>query len=404
MTVAAVIAEYNPFHNGHAFQLAALRRGLGGDGAVVVVMSPDFVQRGEPACLEKRLRAQAALEHGADLVVELPLPYAMASAERFAFGGVALCQAMGCVDLLCFGSEAGQLEPLLELARLLEDPALEEPLRRQLAQGRTFAQARQRALEELAGAGTAALLSQPNNTLGVEYLRQLARLGSSIRPMTLPREGTGHHDGPRGQFASASSLRRLWQEHGTEALAPYVPEGALSLYSCASQEGRRAQLSLGERCVLSGLRQKLGALQAGDLPLPDCSEGIENRLAKAVSSACSLEELAFAVKSKRYTLARVRRLIFSAWLEVPPELYFQAPPYLRILGMGPRGAEILHRMKQTASLPFGPSLAQLGRTSPQAAAFAALESRAADQWSLFCPRLRPCGLDYTLPAVYPHKR
>lgn len=404
MTIAAVIAEYNPFHNGHAFQLATLRRQVGENGAVVVVISPDFVQRGEPACLEKRLRAQAALEHGADLVVELPLPYAMASAERFAFGGVALCEAMGCVDLLCFGSEAGQLEPLDRLARLLEDPALEEPLRRQLAQGRTFAQARQRALEELAGADTAALLSQPNNTLGVEYLRQLHRLSSAIRPMTLPREGAGHHDGPSGRFASASSLRRLWNEGGAEALAPYVPERALPLYTAAQQHGQRAQLALGERCVLSGLRQKLAALEAGSLPLPDCSEGIENRLAKAVRSACSLEELAFAVKSKRYTLARVRRLIFSAWLEVPLELCRQDPPYLRILGMGPGGAAVLRRMKETASLPFGTSLAQLGRTSPQAAAFAALESRAADQWSLFCPQPRPCGLDYTLPAVYPHKR
>lgn len=404
MTIAAVIAEYNPFHNGHAFQLAALRRQVGENGAVVVVMSPDFVQRGEPACLEKRLRAQAALEHGADLVVELPLPYAMASAERFAFGGVALCEAMGCVDLLCFGSEAGQLEPLDRLARLLEDPALEEPLRRQLAQGRTFAQARQRALEELAGADTAALLSQPNNTLGVEYLRQLHRLSSAIQPITLPREGAGHHDGPSGRFASASSLRRLWNEGGAEALAPYVPERALPLYAAAQQQGQRAQLALGERCVLSGLRQKLAALEAGSLPLPDCSEGIENRLAKAVRSACSLEELAFAVKSKRYTLARVRRLIFSAWLEVPLELFRQDPPYLRILGMGPGGAAVLRRMKETASLPFGTSLAQLGRTSPQAAAFAALESRAADQWSLFCPQPRPCGLDYTLPAVYPHKR
>lgn len=404
MTIAAVIAEYNPFHNGHAFQLAALRRQVGENGAVVVVISPDFVQRGEPACLEKRLRAQAALEHGADLVVELPLPYAMASAERFAFGGVALCEAMGCVDLLCFGSEAGQLEPLDRLALLLEDPALEEPLRRQLTQGRTFAQARQRALEELAGADTAALLSQPNNTLGVEYLRQLHRLGSAIRPMTLPREGAGHHDGPSGRFASASSLRRLWNEGGAEALAPYVPERALPLYAAAQQQGQRAQLAFGERCVLSGLRQKLAALEAGSLPLPDCSEGIENRLAKAVRSACSLEELAFAVKSKRYTLARVRRLIFSAWLEVPPELCRQDPPYLRILGMGPGGAAVLRRMKETASLPFGTSLAQLGRTSPQAAAFAALESRAADQWSLFCPQPRPCGLDYTLPAVYSHKR
>lgn len=404
MTIAAVIAEYNPFHNGHAFQLAALRRQVGENGAVVVVISPDFVQRGEPACLEKRLRAQAALEHGADLVVELPLPYAMASAERFAFGGVALCEAMGCVDLLCFGSEAGQLEPLGRLARLLEDPALEEPLRRQLAQGRTFAQARQRALEELAGADTAALLSQPNNTLGVEYLRQLHRLGSAIQPMTLPREGAGHHDGPSGRFASASSLRRLWNEGGAEALAPYVPERVLPLYAAAQQQGQRAQLALGERCVLSGLRQKLAALEAGSLPLPDCSEGIENRLAKAVRSACSLEKLAFAVKSKRYTLARVRRLIFSAWLEVPLELCRQDPPYLRILGMGPGGTAVLRRMKETASLPFGTSLAQLGRTSPQAAAFAALESRAADQWSLFCPQPRPCGLDYTLPAVYPHKR
>ena len=392
MNTAAIIAEYNPFHNGHACQIQQLRQQ--GAGHIVVIMSGNFVQRGFPAIFEKRVRTAAALRCGADLVLELPLPYAMATAGRFAFGAVACAHSCGCIDMLHFGSECGDLSLLQAAADALEHPQFPEMVAPFLAQGLTFAAARGRALAENFDPCLAHVLESPNNTLAVEYLRQLRRFGSSIKPITMQRQGVSHHSAaPQQGFASATYLRTLLLEVGD--ISPFVPADAAEQYTGAPI----ARLEAGERAVLARLR---GLTQQQYAALPDLSEGIERRLQKAVASASSVEEILTAAKTKRYPLSRLRRLVFAAYLGLDGSLCLQQPPYLRVLGHNSRGREVLASMRTCAAVPVSDSLAKLGRSSPTALAFAQAEASSCDLYNLFQPQLRPCGWDYTEnPVILP---
>lgn len=396
MKTAAVIAEYNPFHKGHAWQLSQLRQR--GASHIAVVMSPDFTQRGTPAILPKRVRAAAALQGGADLVLELPVCYACAGAQGFAFGAVQLIGAMGCVDWLGFGAEDADLALLEQAANALEHPQVQLALKEELAAGITFAKARERAVGRVFGERVSQILQQPNNILAVEYLAQLRGLSPERRPQTIPLERVGNaHDGaPVQGFASASYLRGLLLAGEWERAAEYLPDFALHLYRQVAKEGKLARMENGERAVLSALRRMSREELAA---LPDISEGIENRLYAAVQKACSLEELYEQIKTKRYPLSRVRRLVLAAFLQIPAQAHQTPPPYLRVLGMNERGREILSRMKRTASLPVSVSLSRLAESSPEAAALAALEAACADQYGLFTEQIFPCGLDYSEPVV-----
>ena len=218
MAVVGVIAEYNPFHRGHAWQPAQLRRRLGADTAVIACMSGNFVQRGDFAVLNKHRRAETALLGGADLVLELPTPWSAAAAERFAQGGVAVLEAAGIVTHLAFGCECGDLEPLQRIAEALESEEYHAGLRRFLDEGMTFAVARQGAIWGLTSRETAEHLSYPNNSLAVEYLRALAAGESGITPIALPRTGAAHDSGVEDAYSSASAIRGKlfagsgWQE------------------------------------------------------------------------------------------------------------------------------------------------------------------------------------------------
>lgn len=361
-------------------------------------MSPNFVQRGEPAAFEKRLRARCALLGGADLVLELPLPYAMATAQRFAQGAVALLQALGCVDTLCFGSEQTDLPLLWEVATALDAPPVTARLREGLAQGLSFAASRQRAVAEGLGREAAAVLGSPNSILAVEYLRSLGALGSGIQPAAFPRRGAPHHgDQVLEGVAGGGLLRRRLRAMGAEGLRDLMPPESFALCEQALRTGgapcspERLQAA-----VLSRLRM-LGREELGELP--DLSEGIENRLYGAVRQSTDLDTLCHTVVCKRYPLARARRLVYSAFLRVESDLATLPPPYLRVLGMNERGRELLAVAKGRATLPISVSLAALERAGGAAARFARLEAAATDQFVLGLPRPLPCGTDYTDSAV-----
>lgn len=405
MTVAGIIAEYNPFHTGHGMLVDAVRRA--GADAVVAAMGGNWLQRGEPALFPKEVRARAALQSGVDLILELPLPYAAATAERFASGGVGLLLALGCVDILAFGSESGQLGPLQECAAALADPRLDEEIRRRMSEGLSYAAARQQGVETLLGPDAAALLSRPNDTLAVQYLWELARSGKPgkrLRPFTIPRQGAGHDsDGPssgEGEPATASAawLRQRLLEGDRDAVLPYLPAGSLQAVFSAMDAGQWADPALLELPLLSTLR-RMDAANFADLP--DVSEGLEHRLAAAVRSSASLGELLDEAVTKRYPRSRLRRVLLSAYLGIPKNASFIPPLYLRVLGMTAKGEKILTRAKRTAALPISHSLARLAKTGETAAAMAALESRATDLYSLLLQERRPCGTDYQSPPVRP---
>ena len=377
METAGIVAEYNPFHRGHAWHIAETRRRLGGEAPVVCVMSGHWVQRGECALADKWLRAALALDRGADLVVELPTPWAMASAESFARGAVSLLAATGVVDVLSFGSETGELAPLEEAAAALDAPDYPERLRAALGRGLSFPAARQ----EAAGA---ACLSAPNNNLGVEYLRSLRALGSTIRPLTVPRQGAGH-DGPAaGGYASASELRRLLRAGRGEEAAPYLT---------APWSGELADMQHIERAVLSRLRT-MGEGDWAALPDGGGAEGLPSRLAKAAREAVSLEDFYTLAKTRRYPHARLRRLALAAFLGLRAAERPAAPPYVRVLGLGSRGRVLLRRMKDTCPLPVIVKPAQAREMDGPARTLFESEARYTDLYGLCFPAPRPCGAEW----------
>lgn len=382
METAGIVAEYNPFHRGHAWHIAETRRRLGGDAPVVCVMSGHWVQRGECALADKWLRAALALDRGADLVVELPTPWAMASAEPFARGAVSLLAATGVVDVLSFGSETGELAPLEAAAAALDAPEYPEKLRAALGRGLSFPAARQ----EAAGA---ACLSAPNNNLGVEYLRSIRALGSTIRPLTVPRQGVGH-DGPAaGGFASASELRRLLRAGRGEEAAPYLT---------APWSGELADMQHIERAVLARLRT-MGEGDWAALPDGGGAEGLPSRLAKAAREAVSLEDFYTRAKTRRYPHARLRRLALAAFLDLRAAERPAAPPYVRVLGLGGRGRALLRKMKDTCPLPVIVKPAQARELDGPALALFQAEARYTDLYGLCFPTPRPCGGEWTHSPV-----
>lgn len=398
MRIVGVVAEYNPFHNGHARHLEKTRVRDGGCEAthVVAVMSGSFVQRGEPAVLSKFDRARAALCGGADLVIELPLPWCLSSAEGFAYGAVSLLDALQCVDVLSFGSEIGDVTPLEKAVTMMESPRFTTLLKYFMGMGIAFPEAQQKALAEVGGDKMASLLATPNNMLGIEYIKALRKLDSRITPFTVQRQGSAHDSlAPIGDTASATYLRTLLTSDRLINALPYMPAPCAAVLSDAAQKGRLpANITLVERAVLAQLRR----LTVDDLrTLPGISEGLENRVYAAIRKAKTLSELEEAIKTKRYPLTRVRRLIWSAYLGIPAGYATRRPPYARVLAANERGKEILSKAKPTVPLLY--RAAQVPKLDAECVALWELESRATDLYGLCFESPLPCGEDCTVGLI-----
>lgn len=394
MAVAGIVAEYNPFHRGHAWQIGEARRRLGEDTAVVAAMSGSFVQRGDFAVLSKHARAEMALLGGVDLVLEIPTPWAAAGAEAFALGGVSLLAATGVVSHLVFGAEKADTAALRTAAEVLEHPAYPELLRSQLSTGITFAAARQNAAERLTGRDCA-LLSQPNNNLAVEYLRALRALGSSIEPLALPRVGAGHDSGILEEYSSASALRREILAGGD--VSGLLPGGTLEVLKRETEAGRGPVSMTGaEKLILSRLRM-MGEEEFR--PYDGGGEGLYHRFYAAVRAAASLEELLALAKTKRYPLARLRRMVLHSFLGLPPLEKGESPPYIRVLGANSRGRALLKTMRETASLPVITQPGEVRELGERAQKYFDLESRCTDQYVLAWPRVGAPDLEFRTRAV-----
>ncbi len=386
MQTAGMIIEYNPMHSGHLHLLEQVRARLGADTAVVGVMSGNFVQRGDAALLRKQARARAAVESGVDLVLELPLPWAVSSAERFADGGAAVLAATGLVDVLAFGSECGEAEPLLEVAACLDSPAYGTGLRRLLGGGASYAACRQAAVRDLLGPERAELLSSPNNILGVEYCKALLRRGASIRPLTVPRLGDAHDGARTGSgHPSASALRALLRAGDREEALDLMPPAMRAAYEAEEAAGRAPVfLETCERAVLARLRTMTEAEFAA---LDQGREGLYHRLYAASRTAASLEGLLAAAKTKRYACARLRRMALWAYLGLTAADFPAEVPYLRPLAANRTGRALLARMRTCAALPVLTKPADVRRLGEAAERLFALEVRAADLYALAYPSL-----------------
>lgn len=400
MAVAGIVAEYNPFHTGHAYQLTQTRRMVGWESAVVAVMSGNWVQQADCAVADKWVRARLALMSGVDLVLELPTVWATASAEAFARGAVAILEGCGVVDVLSFGSECGQIPPLIQNAECLDSPAYRWELARCLAEGRSFAAARQEAVGILLGEETAELLSTPNNNLGVEYIRALRALGSHIRPVTVQREGDPHgslrQEGARSRFLSATQLRAFLKEERWGLARPYLMPGTVEVLK-ESWDGFPS-LSHLERAMLAKVRTMEGQDWAA-LPDSGASEGLPRRLVTAGRQARSMEEFFSLAKTKRYSHARLRRLALWALLGIRREDLPYSPPYVRVLGFNSRGQALLREMRERASLPVLTKPAHANRLDPVGRQLFELEARCTDLYDLCLETIQTPGREWTTGPV-----
>ena len=344
MKIAGIICEYNPFHAGHAFQIAETRRQTGCD-YVVVCMAGSFVQRGEPACLSKQARAEMALRGGADAVFELPALYVLRPAEIFARSGVSILAGIG-ADVLSFGSEIADMDLLNRIAELRENEpeAVSNAIQKALGEGKSYARAQGEAFAEHLKIDEK-LLEKPNLILAVEYIRAIFRLKAPISPIAIRRTDDYHAKEAGEEFASATAIRALLNAGEIESARRYIPETARSLLS--EWKGMHVPDDL--------LLYRLRTMSVAEIALlPDVSEGLENRVKRAAATATDAESLIAQIKCKRYTRARLNRLCAHALLNLTQDLAARhpSPEYARLIGLRDSARPLLKELKQRAALPI----------------------------------------------------
>ncbi len=393
MRVAGIICEFNPLHKGHAWMMEEVRRQ--GADAIVCAMSGNFVQRGEAAVADKLARAEMAVRCGADLVLELPTPWSANTAEKFALGGVTVLHKTGVVTDLAFGSECGDAAALQKLAAALDSEEYEEKLRALLTSGESFAVCRQKAVANLVGE-EAALLDHPNNNLGVEYCRAMRGVGAAMNVITVPRMGAAHDGAPAQGVASASHIRQLLLRGETEAALAFMPPEAAGVLRREMTAGRApASLQNCERAVLYQLR----AMAEEDFaPYDTSGEGLYHRLYAAVRSETSVEAVLDAAKTKRYSHARLRRMVLAAWLnvkDVPDDV-----PYLRILAANDTGRRLLRQMRDGGA-PVLTKAADVAALGAAAERLLQAEARRTDLYTLAFPDMSAgvCGREWRTSPV-----
>lgn len=339
MKTACIVSEYNPFHNGHKYQIDVLKKEY---DAVLAIMSGNFVQRGGIAVTDKWTRAKTALLNGVDLVIELPVCYSLNTAERFSYGAVFIADSTGVADCLCFGSEYGEIDEFIKSAELLNNEPLEisEKISGFMKEGLSYPVARERAYD---GFIKNELLNNPNNILGLEYVRALKKINSKIIPKTIKRIGAGYNEtGYTGEFNSATGIRELMMSG--KDYRKFMPESAWEVIESSVKFYEDELFDILKFAAITG-----GLSQIEEIN--DVSEGLENKIYRAIKEGKSFFEVAELIKSKRYTMSRIRRILFSIILDLKKDMSAENPQYIRVLGMNDCGKKLLKEMKEKATLP-----------------------------------------------------
>ncbi len=354
MKVAAIISEYNPFHLGHEYQIKELRRRLGEDTAVIAIMSGNFTQRAEPAVCDKTVRAIAAIECGVNLVLELPFPFCMSSAEFFAKSGVRIIKEIGIVDHLVFGSESGDITEISNIAAAMSSDEYSLTLETLTAnpdyREYGYPELCQVALSRVYGKEITRDFFTPNNILGIEYLKAISAEGCDIAPMTLRREGSGYHDiiNPMAEYQSATAIREELAGGNLSAL-DYVPENAKQIYLKAIESGKMpSDISRLDVSVISSFR--LNSPEAY-VNIHDAAGGLYNRLCDMSAEATSISSLVSMAETKKYTKTRIKRAIFNTYFGVTSSDVKKLPSYTQVLAMDPVGRSLLKRIKKVSDFP-----------------------------------------------------
>lgn len=357
MHVVGVIAEYNPFHQGHAYQLRAIRQAIRArfhdEAAIIAVMSGSFTQRGEAAVLDKWRRADLAVRGGCQLVLELPFLFACRSAQDFARGGVRLLQGLGCVDTLAFGAESPDLAPLMEAARVIDAPETQAALHEALRAGASYAKALTAILQEASGLA-ADLLRQPNNILAIEYLRAIRGYAQGIEPLLIERRGAGYHEASLGPLASASAIRGELAKAQPDfaSLRDSLPEATYAAIRAAFP----VEIASTER-LFRPLLARLLTMQGRELEaIFGLQEGLANRLLAKSRQSQTLQKLITGMGTSRYPASRISRIVPHLLLGTEEHAAREAaetgPLYARVLAFDEVGRELLHAIKERGTLPL----------------------------------------------------
>lgn len=405
MKTLGIITEYNPFHKGHAYMIEEAKRKAGAD-RVVAVMSGSFVQRGDPAIFDKWTRAEAALKNGVDMVLELPVLFSAANAETFARAAVRILEESGIVDVLCFGSESGDLPSLQEAAKLMsnETEEFQHLLKEYLDEGLSYPAARAKALETVSHINSE-ILSRPNHILALEYLKALDYYSCSMEPMTIKREGDYNSPSLTDGYASAAAIRKaLAEDRSTEAMTQ-LPENTHDLYNKA--------LSLGTAPVFweelaPALHYKLRTSSTDELrEIAEVTEGLENRILHSIDTCYEMRDIIDFIKTKRYTRTKIQRILLHILLDIKEKevsYYLNLPkmPYIRVLGFQKERSDILADLTENAKCPVLTNLKKAPKLlNEDGLALLALEKTATDLHALAYPNpiYRAPNQDFTKPLV-----
>ena len=385
MKVSGIVCEYNPMHNGHLYQIEQTRKN--GATHIVGVMSGNFVQRGDLAITDKFSRAETAIKNGIDLVVEIPVSYCLASAEFYAKGAVWLMEKMGCIDEISFGSECGDTGILEECAEQIIECNQQE-INELMEKGLSYPVAVCEILERK-NPKFKSIISSPNNLLAIEYLKALKKFRSLIKPFTVRRYAVSHDSSEtESNFASASAIRQRIAE--TADYTQFIPQATKAMLENAIEQGTTADIKRLETAILYKMRTlDLGELRA----TRDVGQGLEYRIMSAIG-ADSYNELLARIKTKRYPLSRIRRIILQLLIGIKKSDTEELPPYIRVLAFNRKGTEILAKLKKNNAI-YGTSLIRLSEISEIAKRFAELEARAGDIYTLAYEKRAEKGFELT---------
>ena len=390
MKIAGIVCEYNPMHNGHVYHIEQTRKK--GATHIVCAMSGNFVQRGECAFLDKWTRADIAVHCGADLVIDLPTPWSCSSAQNFAFGAVSLLTYAG-IDMLSFGSEISDIALLEKCANASDDERVVEILKKSLSNGSSYPLSLYNAVCEIFGKETADVISSPNSTLALEYIKSLKKLGSKAEILPIKRFASSHDATElNGAFSSASALRLL---EDFNLAKNFMPEYSFEKTLEQLKNGYApCTLQNAERAILSSLRLISDSEMASFV---DSENGLSNRIYNAVKTSVTLEELFGNIKTKNITMAKVRRSIMQIYLGINAQTAIQKPPYIKVLASNEKGFEVLKKI--SPDIPVISKHSDALKLDGFARNIYDLQCRTTDLFALFSKKTRACCLEQTSPVV-----
>ena len=397
MKVTGIIAEYDPFHNGHSYHIKKAREMTGAD-AIVVVMSGHFTQRGMPAFFRRDARVRMAVDGGADLVIELPYIYACNSSHEFARGAAGILNGIGCVDALVFGAETDDMDTLGKAARAAAgtDDRSSVYIKEEMKNGVSYPEALTRSVEKIYGAQTAAVLREPNNLLGIEYMKALRELGSGIKPFIVGRRSAAHgeslemlHERKQEQrIASGTAVRKAVYAGGARAAEMLVPDTSFSIISGYERSSGFSFTEYRDKIkknLFELLKYRIITSDESELAeVYGVAEGLENRLKSCISGAEDIDGLIDSVKSKRYTRARISRTLMHLLINLRTTDFetLRETYCARVLGFSPTGGKLLRLMSESSAIPVFSNLSRLDKRSPEAARVLKYDMRASDVYAL----------------------